>query len=107
MKPVRVGIPKQVVDDVRNVLDRPIVGRKGIDEQVMPKILQEQKRAFDEGVVVRQVLIVPNKLSLERREVDRETQEREDNAANPGALEESAYLAESRLVSNTGCRSGS
>jgi hypothetical protein len=88
-------------------LDWSVVGRKGIDEQEMAKIFQNQKGAFDEGTVVRQVLIVPNKLSLERREVDRESEEREDDAANPDALEERAYFAERRLISNAECRTGS
>ena len=105
MKPVRVGIPNQVVDDIGNVLDGAVVRGKGIDKEVMPKILQNQKRAFDEGVVVRQILIVPNELTLQRREVDRESQERENDAANPGALQERAYLAEARVISSGGCRS--
>src|SRR2546423_12436379 len=105
MKPVGVVIPNQIVDDVRNVLDWPVVGRKGIDKEVMAKIFQNQKWALDEGIVVRQILIVPNELPLQRGEVHREAHEREDDTANPGAPEERTDLAESRLVSSAGCRS--
>jgi hypothetical protein len=99
MKAVRVGIPNQVVDDVGNVLDGTVVRGKGIDKQVVAKILQNQERTFDKGVIVRQVLIVPNELTLERGEVDSEPEQRQDHAANPGALQERAYLAEWRALS--------
>lgn len=105
MKAVRIGIPNQVVGDVGNVLDWAVMRGKGIDKQVMAKILQNQKRAFDEGIVVRQILIVPDELSLERRKMNDESQEREDGAANPGALQERAYPAEARVISSGGGRS--
>ena len=72
----------------------------------MAKIFQNQKRAFDEGIVVRQILIVPDELSLQRRKMNGESQEREDGAANPGALQERAYPAETRVISSGGGRSG-
>jgi hypothetical protein len=39
----------------------------------MPETLEDEDWAFNEGIVVRQVLVVPDELSLERGEVDRES----------------------------------
>ena len=102
MKTVRVGIPNQVVDDVGNVLDWAVVRGKGIDKQVMAKILQNQKRTFDEGVVMRQILIVPDQLALKRWEMDREPKQREKDTTHPGALEEGARFSEQPAVSSDG-----
>ena len=88
MEPVGVSVPDEVIENVGDVLDRPVMGREGIEEEVMPKALQNQERALDERIVVGQVLIVPDQLTLKGRKVDRESEQRQQGAARPGALTE-------------------
>ena len=73
MEAVGIGVPNQVIENVGDVLDRPIMGGEGIEKEIMPERLQDEDRAFDEGIVVGEVLVVPNELALERGEVDRES----------------------------------
>ena len=78
MEPVRIGVPNQVIKNVGDVLDRPVMRRKRIEKEIMAETLQDQERAFDEWIVMRQILVVPDELPLERGEMDRESQEREN-----------------------------
>ena len=86
MESVGVGIPHEVIENIGDVLDRPVMGREGIEKEIMPEALQNEERAFDERIVVRQVLVVPNELALEGREVDGESEQRKHGAARPSAL---------------------
>ena len=62
------------------------MGRERIQKEIMPKRFQDQDRTFDEWIIVRQVLIIPNELSLQRRHVHDEAGQDKDGAANPRAL---------------------
>src|SRR6266404_3781749 len=77
MEAVRIGVPNQVIENVGNVLDRSIMRRKRVEKEVVSKTLQDQDWTFDERIVAGQVLIVPDKLSLERWEVHREPEQDE------------------------------
>src|SRR5258708_7390656 len=103
MEPVRISIPNQVIENVGDVLDRPIMRRKGIEKEIVPETLQDKERALDERIVARQVLIVPDELPLEGREMHRKPKQRENNAAHPGALEQRSCFPEQRLISSAGC----
>src|SRR6267142_6678720 len=88
MESVGVGIPDEVIENVGDVLDRTVMGREGIEKEIMSEALQNEERTFDERIVVRQVLVVPNELALEGREVDGESKQHEHRAARPSALTE-------------------
>src|SRR4030081_3759899 len=103
MEPVRIGVPNQVIENVGDVLDWPVMGRKGIEKEIVPKTLQDKERALDERIVARQVQVVPDQLSLERREMHREPKQRENDAARPGALEQRGCFPEQRAISSAGC----
>ena len=79
----RVGIPKIVIDHERKVLDRPIMGRVGIEEEIMPERLKDEDRTFNERIIPRKVVVVPDELSLERGEVDNKPDRREKEIARP------------------------
>ena len=49
----------------------------------MPKGLQNQERTFDKGIIPRQILIVPNELSLQGWQMDGEPDEGKQDAARP------------------------
>jgi hypothetical protein len=84
MEAVGIGVPNQVIENVGDVLDRPVMRGEGIEKEIMPERLQDEDRAFDKGIVVRQVLVVPDELALERGEMDRESKKREERATHPG-----------------------
>ena len=43
------------------------MGRERVQKQIVPKGLQDQERALDKRIVMRQILIVPDALSLQSR----------------------------------------
>jgi hypothetical protein len=61
-----IGVPKKVIDKKRHVLDGAIMAGERVEEQIMSEALQDKEWAFDEGIVVREILVVPNALALER-----------------------------------------
>ena len=68
----------------------------------MSEALQNEKGAFDERIVARQVQVVPNELALERREVNGESEQGEESAAHPGYLPKRAEFMAQPPVSSAG-----
>src|SRR5881394_909663 len=91
-----VRIPKKIVENEGDILDRPIMGGERIQKQIMPKSLQDQERTLDQRVVVRQVLVVPDTLALQCRRSDKNAQERQYQAAKPMRAEICCHLSHSR-----------
>src|SRR6476646_9140350 len=100
MEAIRIRVPEQIIENVGDVLNGPVMGRKRIEKKVMPKTLQNQERAFDKRIVVREVLVVPDKLPLERRKMNGESRQRENGTAHPDALDESAEFVKRGAVSS-------
>ena len=48
-----VRVPKKIVDQERDVLNRTIMRGKRIQEKVVPERFEDEKGAFDEWVVAR------------------------------------------------------
>jgi hypothetical protein len=71
----RVGVPKEIIDDVRDVLDRPVVRRIRIEKQMMAKRFQDKKRTFYERVSGGEVAVIPNELALKRGNMRDDTDE--------------------------------
>src|SRR6476659_4583763 len=88
MKAVGVGVPKVIVDHVGQVLDRPVMHRQGLQQQMMTKSLEHQDGTFDERILPGEKRVVPDQVSLERREMDAETEKAKNNIAHPLTLEE-------------------
>jgi hypothetical protein len=70
MKPVGVGVPETVIEKIRYGLDRAVMGRKGLQKEVMAEAFQNQERALDEWILPRQVLVVPDALAVQARGPD-------------------------------------
>jgi hypothetical protein len=77
MVSVTVGVPNEVIENVRDVLERPVVPGIGIGKEVMAECFQYKERTLDKGIVAGQVEIVPKKLALERGKVNASTEENE------------------------------
>jgi hypothetical protein len=70
MVPVTFGVPDQVIENVRDVLERPIVTGVGVRKEVMAECFQNEQRTFDKWIVPGQIKVIPEKLSLEGRNVN-------------------------------------
>jgi|EndMetStandDraft_7_1072992.scaffolds.fasta_scaffold1318435_2 hypothetical protein len=56
---------------------------KGVGEEVMPKNLQSEKRAFDKRAVAREKVIVPEELTGKRWRSDGDADDQEQKRAQP------------------------
>jgi hypothetical protein len=65
MKSELVRIPKEVVDDEGDILDGAVMGRQRIQKQIMAERFGNKDWTFNERIVVRQILIVPDPLPLQ------------------------------------------
>ncbi len=83
MKSELVRIPKEIVEDEGNVLNRAIMGRERIQEQIVTEGFRDQEWALDEWIVARQILIVPNPRSLQGGQVHQNRNKPKDEAAKP------------------------
>ena len=93
MKAPRVRVPKKVIEHVGDGLDRAVMGRKGIEEQIVPKSFQDQQRAFDEWIIARQINVVPNALALQSWSVDHERRDKKSSDPKPALAQVSDSLA--------------
>jgi hypothetical protein len=59
-----VGVPKEIIKDERDILNGSVVGRERIQKQVVAERFQNKERTFNERVVAREILVVPNSLAL-------------------------------------------
>jgi hypothetical protein len=59
--------PEVIIRHVGEILDGPVVDGIGIEKEVMSKGLEDQKWTFNEWVPRSQILVVPEKGSLECR----------------------------------------
>ena len=62
-----VGIPKKIVKDVRDVLDRTIVCREGIEEEVVSECFENEERTLDKRILVGKIEIIPDAFPLQSR----------------------------------------
>ena len=89
-----VRVPKKVIGEVGDVLDRPVMRGKGIEKQVMAQRFQDQERALDEGIVEREILIIPDALSLQGRRSHDDADNYEEKNAQPFSTQISCELGE-------------
>src|SRR3954468_23463334 len=59
---VGIGVPKKVVEEIGDVLDRTVMAGKRLQEKIMAEALQDQEWAFDERIFQREILVIPNPL---------------------------------------------
>src|SRR3982074_1444053 len=78
-----VRIPKKVISEVGDVLDRPVMRGKGIEKQVVAQRFQDQEWALDERIIEREILIIPDALSLQGRRSHDDADNYEEKNAQP------------------------
>ena len=83
MKTGGVGVPKVIIGHEGEVLDRPIMRRVGIEKEVVPERFEREQRTFDEWVVVREVIVVPYRLSLQSGQMHEKADSREEEISRP------------------------
>ncbi len=59
------------------------MGGEGIEKEVVPESFEREPRTLNEGIIVGQILVVPDELALERGHPNDETNKREDDTSNP------------------------
>src|SRR5216684_3193201 len=59
------------------------MGRERVQKQIVSKGLQDQERALDERIVMRQILIVPDALSLQGRRAHDDADNYEEKNTQP------------------------
>jgi hypothetical protein len=87
MESIRVVGPESIIDHEGKILHRPIMRRKGVEKEIVPKGFQREERALDERVALREIVIIPDQLPTERRKVDKEGGQTQDRDAKPVGLE--------------------
>ena len=98
MESVGLGVPEVVVEDEREVLDWPIMRRKGIEKQIVAECFEDQERTFYERIEVREIFIVPDELTLERGYSNDEPSHAENDALNPAPLQIKSKTQRERCV---------
>lgn len=83
-----IRVPEIVVEHERDVLHWSIMRRVRVQKQVMPKSLRNQIGAFDEWIILREILIIPDALSLQGRRVHKNANQREQEATKPAGIED-------------------
>ncbi len=83
MKPEGVIVPKEVIQDERKILDRAIVRGVGIEKEIVPEGLEDEERAFDEGIVVREVKVIPDEFPGKSGSVNGDREQGEEACAQP------------------------
>ena len=83
MKAELIRIPEKVIENIRNILDRPIMRGQGVEEQKVTERFRNQNRALNKRIVVRQILIIPNPLALQSGRMNQNRNGDENNAAKP------------------------
>jgi hypothetical protein len=61
----RFLVPKKVIKDIRDRLDRPIMACVGIREKIVPKCFKNEDRTLDKRIVVDQRDVIPKELARE------------------------------------------
>jgi hypothetical protein len=64
MKTKLICVPKVIIEDERDVLERSIMGGERIQEQVMSKCFENKEWALYKRIVVGKILVVPDPLAL-------------------------------------------
>src|ERR1044071_10396034 len=77
VEPPCVRVPEKIIDHVGDVLDRPVMRRKGVEEEIVPKRFQNQQWTFDKWIIAGQISVIPNTFALYRWSVDDERRSEE------------------------------
>src|ERR1043166_1149593 len=99
MVAVRVGVPKKVIEEVGDILNRTVMAGIRLQKKVMSKAFQDQERALDERIRQRKVLIVPDSLAGQAAGPDQEADDKDDCITQPIGTEVTAENAAQRARS--------
>jgi hypothetical protein len=78
-----IGIPDQIIDDVGDSLDRPVMAPERVRKEKMPKCFRDEHRTLDEWIVAREVEIVPEQLPVESRSSGTDPEQDKQETAQP------------------------
>jgi hypothetical protein len=84
-----VGVPKEIIKDERDILNRSIMGGERIQKQVMAERFENKEWTLNERIVAREIMVVPNPLALQSRCVNENSGEPDNERAKPVALTDS------------------
>src|SRR5689334_2546158 len=90
MKAEFVRVPKEIIQNKRDILNGAIVNREGVKKQMVAKRFQDQERTFNKRIVAREVTVVPYALALEGWGMNDNSGSREDEGAKPIPLPNAA-----------------
>jgi hypothetical protein len=62
------------------------MGRERVEKEMVPESFEDEEGAFDEGICRRQVIIIPDPLTGESREMNQDGDQTENYDANPVGL---------------------
>ena len=88
----RVRVPDEIVEEVGDVLDRPVMRGGTVESEIMAERFRKKERTLDERIVPDQRGVIPNQLSGKSGDVHRNAKDGEEKTPNPawpGAFEES------------------
>ena len=77
MESVAFGVPNQVIENIGEILDWPVVPSVRIGKEIMAERFQDQERALDQRIVASQIDIVPDEIALERGNMHASAKENE------------------------------
>src|SRR5437016_4109532 len=69
MVTIGFSMPKQIIKDVREILDRTIMAGKRVEIKIVPEDLERKNWAAKKWVITHQITIVPNQVPLETGKV--------------------------------------
>ena len=72
----RVSVPQPVIQHIRPVLNRPVVGGKGVKKEPVPKDFETEDRTPEEGILADKIGVIPDPLPSERRPIHQESRDK-------------------------------
>src|SRR5947208_524704 len=100
VKAICISVPEEIIEHVGQVLDRPVMHRERIQEEMMAKRFEEQDRAANERIVAGKKTVVPDQLSRECRETNGQTEQSQTSVADPATLEDCQRFSQTRFLRN-------
>ena len=82
----RIAFPEEIIEAIGDVLDRPIVTRKGIEKEIMPKGFEDQNRALYKGIRADQIIVVPDREPGQSRKAGNDTADTQERHPQPLAF---------------------
>ncbi|HEX3817522.1 MAG TPA: hypothetical protein VHW03_04465 [Chthoniobacterales bacterium] len=63
MKAKGVVVPTGVIENKGEILDWAVMRRKGVKKEMVAENLEKEERALNQGIIMGEIVIIPDKLS--------------------------------------------